>query len=87
MRYIFLEKSKYADFADVFSLKLDAELSEYTGTNDYAIKLINNQELSYSLMYDLGPVELETFKIYIKNNRTRCYQVIPVSYSSVHSFW
>ena len=35
--------SEYADFADVFSPKLVAELSEHTKINDHAIKLVDDQ--------------------------------------------
>ncbi len=34
--------SKYADFADVFSLKLAAKLLEHTEINNYAIKLVDD---------------------------------------------
>ncbi len=34
--------SKYADFADVFSPKLVAELPEHTGINDHAIELVDD---------------------------------------------
>ncbi len=34
--------SKYADFTDVFSPKLTAELQEHTGINDRAIELVDN---------------------------------------------
>ncbi len=34
--------SEYADFADVFSPKLAAELPELTGINDYAIELVDD---------------------------------------------
>ncbi len=34
--------SEYADFADVFSPKLAAELPEYTGINDHAIELVDD---------------------------------------------
>ncbi len=34
--------SEYADFADVFSPKLAAKLSEHTGINDHAIKLADD---------------------------------------------
>ncbi len=34
--------SDYADFADVFSPKLAAELPEHTGINDHAIKLVDD---------------------------------------------
>ncbi len=60
--------SKYADFADVFSTKLAIELPMHMGINDHAIKFVDNQQPSYSPIYSLGPVELETLKAYIKNN-------------------
>ncbi len=34
--------NKYANFADVFSPKLAAELPEHIGINDYAIELLND---------------------------------------------
>ena len=34
--------SKYADFADVFFLKLAAKLSEHTRINDHAIELVDD---------------------------------------------
>ncbi len=34
--------SEYADFADVYSLKLAAELPEHTGINDHAIELVDD---------------------------------------------
>ncbi len=57
--------SKYADFADVFSPKLAAELSEHTGINDHAIELVDDWQPPYGPIYSLRPVELETLKIYI----------------------
>ncbi len=60
--------SGHADFADVFSPKLAAELPEHTGINDYAIELVDDQQPSYGPIYSLGPMELETLKAYIKNN-------------------
>ncbi len=60
--------SKYADFADVFSPKLAAELPEHTGINDHAIELVDDWQPPYSPIYSLGPVELETLKAYIENN-------------------
>ncbi len=60
--------SKYADFADVFSPKLAAELSEHTGINDHAIELVDDWQPLYGPIYSLGPVELETLKAYITNN-------------------
>ena len=38
--------AEYLDFADVFSLDLMSELLEHTGINDYAIKLVNDQQPS-----------------------------------------
>ena len=60
--------SEYVDFADVFSPKLAAELSEHTGINDHAIELVDDWQLLYGPIYSLRPVELETWKAYIKNN-------------------
>ncbi len=60
--------SKYADFADVFSLKLALEFLEYTKINNYTIKLIDNQQPLYSSIYNLGSVKLEILKVYIENN-------------------
>ena len=42
------------------------ELSENTGINKHAIKLVEGKQLPYGPIYDLGPVELETLKAYIK---------------------
>ena len=60
--------SKYADFANIFLPKLAIELLKHTRINDYAIKLINNQQLPYGLIYSLGPMELKILKAYIQNN-------------------
>ncbi len=60
--------SKYADFADIFSPKLAAKLSEHTGINNHAIELVDDWQPSYGPIYSLGPVELEILKAYIENN-------------------
>ncbi len=60
--------SKYADFADVFSPKLAVELPEHTGINDHGIELVDDWQSPYRPIYNLGPVELEILKAYIKNN-------------------
>ncbi len=60
--------SEYADFADVFSPKLDAELPEHTGINNHTIELVNNWQPPYGPIYSLGPMKLETLKAYIENN-------------------
>ncbi len=60
--------NKYSDFTDIFLLKLGIELSKHTGINNDVIQLIDDWQPPYSLIYSLGPVELETLKVYIKNN-------------------
>lgn len=60
--------SKYADFVDVFLRKLAIRFPKHTRIHDHAIKLVDNQYPIYGLIYTLGLVELETLKIYIKNN-------------------
>ena len=63
--------SKYADFANVCSPKLAAKLPEYMKINNHIIKLVNNQQPSYSSIYNMGLVELEMLKTYIKINMTK----------------
>lgn len=60
--------SKYVDYADVFSSKLAIKLSKYTEINNYIIKLLDDGQLPYGCIYSLEPMDLETLKIYIKNN-------------------
>ena len=43
--------TKYIDFADVIPMELTVELSKHTKINDHAIKLIDNQQSLYSLIY------------------------------------
>ena len=43
-------------------------LLEYTEINIYTINLEKGKQPSYGHNYSLGPVELETLKIYIKTN-------------------
>ncbi len=54
--------NEYTDLADVFSLKLAAELPEQTGINDHAIKLVYDWQPLYGPIYSLRLVELETLK-------------------------
>ena len=49
-----------------FSPDLAMELSENTGINEYAIKLVEGTQPPYSPIYSLGPIELEMLKAYIK---------------------
>ena len=59
---------KYANYADVFSFDLTMELPKNTGINKYAIKLQDDKQPPYGLIYSLGPVELKTLKTYIKTH-------------------
>ncbi len=60
--------SEYVDFADVFLSKLVTKLPEHMGINDHTIELVNDWQTLYDPIYSLEPVELETLKVYIKNN-------------------
>ena len=73
--------SKYADFTDIFSPKLSAKLPEYIGIIDHAIELVDDWQLSYGLIYSLGPVELEILKAYIENNPANSF-IRPSKYSA-----
>ncbi len=42
------------------------KLLEYTGMNEYAIKLIDKKQILYKLIYILNLVELKTLKTYIE---------------------
>ena len=44
------------------------KLLENTKINEYAIKLEEDKQPLFRLIYSLGPVELKTLKIYIKTN-------------------
>ena len=59
--------SKYADFANVFSIKLAVKLPD-NGINNFAIKLVDDRQPPYGPIYSLGPMELEILKAYIENN-------------------
>ena len=65
--------SEYADFTNILSKDLIAELPEYIEINDYTVELINGYQPLYEPIYSLGPVELKILKIYIKTNLTNCF--------------
>lgn len=44
------------------------KLLKYTGINNYAIKLVDSQQLPYKLIYSVEPIKLKSFKAYIKQN-------------------
>ena len=52
----------------MFFLKLAFKFPKYIKINNHAIKLEDNQQLSYGLIYSLKLVELKTLKAYIKAN-------------------
>ena len=60
--------TKYSDYSDIFLAENVAKLSENTGINKYAIKLEKNKQPLFGAIYNLGPIELETFKTYIETN-------------------
>ena len=60
--------AEYSEYVDVFLLELAAKLLEHTDMNDHTIKLEEDTQLSYGLIYSLRSVELETLKTYIKTN-------------------
>ena len=57
---------KYSDFTDVFSKEKALVLPERTKLNEHAIDLEDGKQPPYGPIYSLGPVELETLKIYIE---------------------
>ena len=60
--------TKYGDFAEVLSEKSENVFSEETKANKHAIELEQAKELPYEPIYNLGPIEFETFKTYIETN-------------------
>ena len=60
--------TKYSEFSNVFSSDSILELLDYTGINNHPINLLDNKQLPYSPIYNLGPLELKTLKTYIKAN-------------------
>ena len=60
--------AEYSDYSDVFSAENAAEHPENTRMNEHAIELEEGKQPLFGPIYSLGPVELETLKIYIKTN-------------------
>ena len=66
---VFIKVStKYINFVDMFFLTFASNLSKHTQINNYIIKLVNNQQTSYTSIYSLMSVELEILKTYIEIN-------------------
>ncbi len=59
---------KNANYVDVYSKNLATKYPEYIKINNYAIDLIESQQLSYKPIYALRSIELETLKTYIEIN-------------------
>ena len=60
--------AKYFDYSNIFLIENVAKLLENIRINEYAIKLEKDKQLLFNLIYNLGLVELETLKTYIKTN-------------------
>ena len=60
--------AEYSDFVDIFLLDLASKLPKHTEIHDYAIELVEGQQLPYGPIYSLKPVDLETLKAYIETN-------------------
>ena len=60
--------TEYSDFSNVFSLNSIVKLLEYIRINNHSIDLLNNKQLSYSLIYSLELVELKILKTYINTS-------------------
>ena len=59
---------EYFNYSNLFSAENIVELLENNKINDHAIKLEEDKQLSFGLIYSLGPIKLKTLKIYIKIN-------------------
>lgn len=59
---------EYSNFTDVFLPDQRIDILDYNRINEYAIKLVKDKPLLYSLIYTLSPIELKTLKMYIKTN-------------------
>lgn len=60
--------SEYADFANIVSPDLIAELPKHIRIKNHAIRLINDKQPPYKPIYSQGLMELEILKIYIETN-------------------
>ena len=65
--------TKYTDFANIFSKKSAKVLLKRAGINKHTIKLVDDKQPPYRLIYSLGLVELKIFKILIKINLSNSF--------------
>lgn len=59
---------EYLDNTDIFSKESAAELPKRSKINKHSIDLEPSKQPPYGPIYNLGPVEMETFKTYIETN-------------------
>ena len=78
---------KYSEFVDVYSPELVLELLKYTKINDHAIKLVDDQQLFYELIYSLGSEKLEILKTYIETNLVNSFIKLFKSPAGTPSFF
>ena len=64
----FIMPAEYADFANVLLKKSAKLLLGRTSINNHIIKLIDDKQLLYEPIYNIGLIELEILKTYIKTN-------------------
>ncbi len=79
--------NKYTNFADVFSLKLAIKPLKNISINNYTIKLVDDQELLYSLIYSFNLVELEILKTYSKNNLANSFIRVSKYFARIFIFF
>ena len=60
--------AEYSDYSNIFSIENVAEFLKNTRINKHAIKLEEDKQLFFGLIYSLGPIKLEILKTYIKTN-------------------
>ena len=60
--------AKYSNYSNIFLAEYTAEFLENIRINKYAIKLKEDKQLPFKLIYTLRPIELEILKTYIKIN-------------------
>lgn len=59
---------KYADYTNIFLPDSATKLPKHTDINNDPINLVDNKQPFFSLIYNLGSVELEMLKTSIKIN-------------------
>ena len=59
---------EYSNLNNIFLVENVAKFLKYTGINDHIIKLKEDKQQLFGLIYSREPVELEILKTYIKIN-------------------